>query len=539
MASAQKISELTTAGPLTGAELVPIVQNGGTLQTTVSAFVVLANISLLPVVSALQTQIAQVSAATSVNAAAITSTNAVVGNLANNVNALSIQVNANTNAITSVNAVADALEVRVSSVSAAVSVNAAAITSINAEVSLKAYRSGDYLTNVRYINFDTSVSTVPVTVGQVSWNTEDGTLEVGLYDGVTLKTGQNTYFYVKNDNAVTIPKGSLAMATGTLGASGKIIAEKAVADGSISAEYFLGVAANSIPVGNFGYITAFGLVRGMDTTGAPYGQTWANGDLLYANASVVGGLTNIPPAFPGFSTPLAIVINADTTNTGSIFVRMKTGEYLRQLHDVDLTTPVNNDVLLYDTSVSAWVNSPALTNAQASISALDVRVAAVSASVSSLNIQMAAVQASISAINSALAAIDVSALGALEARVSALEIRVDSVSALVSVNTAAITSTNNVVSVLEIRVSAVSALASALDVRVAAVSASVSALQIQVDAVSAALTSINNVVSALEIRVSAASATGTLNTASIVSINAVLTSILAILTNTNFRVTES
>lgn len=36
MASAQKISELTTAGPLTGAELVPIVQNSGTLQTTVS-----------------------------------------------------------------------------------------------------------------------------------------------------------------------------------------------------------------------------------------------------------------------------------------------------------------------------------------------------------------------------------------------------------------------------------------------------------------------------------------------------------------------
>ena len=37
MASPKKISELTTAGALTGAELVPVVQNGGTLQTTTSA----------------------------------------------------------------------------------------------------------------------------------------------------------------------------------------------------------------------------------------------------------------------------------------------------------------------------------------------------------------------------------------------------------------------------------------------------------------------------------------------------------------------
>ena len=299
MASAQKISELTTAGPLTGAELVPIVQNGGTLQTTVSAFVVLANVSLLPVVSALQTQITQVSAATSVNAAAITSTNAVVGNLTNNVNALSIQTNANTNAITSVNAVADALEVRVSAVSA------------------------------------------------------------GL------------------------------------------------------------VSANAVT------------------------------------------------------------------------------------------------------------------------SALDTRVANVSASVSTLNIQMAEVQASISAINSVLAAIDVSAILAVEARVSALEIRVSAVSVLVSANTAAITSVNNVVSALEIRVSNasaaivstnaalanVSALVSALDIRVAAVSASVSALQIQVNNVSAALTSTNNVVSALEIRVSAVSALASANAAAITSTNNVVSAL--------------
>jgi hypothetical protein len=243
-----------------------------------------------------------------------------------------------------------------------------------------------------------------------------------LYSGVVLKTGQNTYFYVKNDNSVNIPKGSLVMATGTLGASGKIIAELAVANGTVSPEYFLGIAANAINVGDFGYVTDFGLIRGLDTTGTPYSQTWVNGDLLYANASVTGGLTNTPPAFPGFSTPLAIVINAATTATGSIFVRMKTGEYLRQLHDVDLSTPSNNDVLLYDTSVSAWINSPALTNVQTSVSSLTIQVAAVSA----------------------LTSVNAAAIVSTNDVVSALEIRVSAASATGALNTASIVSINAV-----------------------------------------------------------------------------------------------
>jgi hypothetical protein len=616
VAASQKISELTTAGPLTGAELVPIVQNGGTLQTTVSVVAAFAVVSLVPVVSALATRIEQVSAAVSVvnarvdavivdvaaldvrltqvsaagtdNTAALVSVNDVVSALEVRVSAVSATGVANTQAITSinvavssqtdrlaavsalvsanatqiaivsaatsvnavqiaavsaltsvnaaaitsVNAVVSVLDVRVSaleaavsaigdvsaitalvstvaildaevsaltirvadvsvvtsvnsaaitSINAVVSTNTAAITSINAVVSTKANRIGDFLDSVQYIGFDTSVSTIPTSTGRFSWNSEDGTIDVGLYDGVILKTGQNTLYYVKNDNSVNIPKGSLVMATGTLGASGKIIAELAVADGTISPEYFLGVAANAIDVGDFGYVTDFGLIRGFDTTGAPYGETWVNGQVLYANASVTGGLTNTPPAFPGFSHPIAIVINAATTNTGSIFVRMKSGEYLRQLHDVDISTQASNDILIYNTSLSAWTNSQLLVETQASISALNIQVAAVSA----------------------LASVNAAAITSISDVVSALEIRVSAVSAVGATNAAAITSINGVVSALEIRVSAVSAQASAiqtqvnavsvlvssLNIRLAAVSASVSALQVQVNAVSAAVSS--------------------------------------------------
>jgi hypothetical protein len=527
MASSQKISELTTAGPLTGTELVPIVQNGGTLQTTVSLVAAFAVVSLTPVVSALATQITQVSSAvsavnvrvdtvsaavssldvrltqvssvgtantaaivstnnvisalevrvsavsatgvantsqiatvsalTSVNAVAITSVNAAisaldtrvsvlesavsaigdvsaiaglvstVGILEADVSALTIRVAAvsaatsvNADAITSTNAVvsvnAETLasvasivsteSLRLDAVSAAISVNSATITSVNAVVSTKVNRSGDFLENVRYINFDTSVNTVPTTVGQVAWNSEDGTVEVGLYSNVMLKTGQNTYFYVKNENSITIPKGRLVMAVGTLGVSGKITAELAIADGTVSPEYFLGVAANNIAVGDFGYVTAFGLVQGFDTTGAQYAETWADGDLLYPRPAGVGGLTNVPPAFPGFSVPVAIVILAAGASTGSIFVRMKSGEYLSQLHDVDLSAVASNDILVYNTSLSAWTNSPLLVQTQASVSALNIQVADVSAltsvnaaAITSLNAMVSTILALLSVTN--------------------------------------------------------------------------------------------------------------------------------------------
>lgn len=113
----------------------------------------------------------------------------------------------------------------------------------------------------------------------------------------------------------------------------------------------------------------------------------------------------------------------------------------------------------------------------ATVSALDTRIAAVSASVSALNIQLAAVSTALTSTNNV---------------VSALEVRVSAVSAAAGG--------------VQAQVNAVSALVSALDLRVAAVSASVSALQVQLNNVSAALTSANNVVSALEVRVSTVSA---------------------------------
>lgn len=188
---------------------------------------------------------------------------------------------------------------------------------------------------------------------RLAWDNENLTLTMGLVN-YQLKIGQNTIFCVKNVSGATINKGQTIMATGVLGASAKIEAGLAIADGSINAMMMLGVAAQDIANNAFGYVTQFGKVRGFNTTGAAYGETWADGDVLYFNPNVAGGLTNVAPAAPDLNLPIAYVLNA-SVGSGSIFVRMKQGEYLNELHDVAITSPVANQALIYDGTI--WENT--------------------------------------------------------------------------------------------------------------------------------------------------------------------------------------
>ena len=534
MASAQKISELTTAGPLTGAELIPVVQNGGTLQTTVSAFVALANVSLLPVVSALQTQISQVSALTSVNEAAITSTNAVISVLDTRVAAVSAsvaslniqmaEVQASISAINSVLAAIDTsaiqalegrvsvLEIRVSDVSVLVSANTASITSINAEVSLKANRNGDFLTNVQYIDFNTTTSYAPLP-GRLTWDIESGTLDLGLTGTVNLLIGQRTVAQVYNNSGVTLPKGKAVRVTGAQGQ--RLTGALAQADSDADSLTIFGIMLETVSVNRSGYVATDGLIRNVNTIG------YNDGDIVYLSPVSAGELTPTKPVAPQHLVQMGYIVNGGTAGAGEIYVKVQNGYELGELHDVKTSTSTSladGEVLAYNVSAKVWSNSTALIDAQASISALNIQLAAVSARTS----------------------VNAAAITSTNNVVSALEIRVSAASATGAANTAAITSINNVVSALEIRVSSVSAAVSALNVRVAAVSASVSVLNVQMVQViasisainsvlatidTAAITSINNVVSALEVRVSAVSATGVTNTAAITSINNVVSAL--------------
>lgn len=196
---------------------------------------------------------------------------------------------------------------------------------------------------------------------RVQWNQDDGTMDVGLYGGSVLQVGQELMYYAKNTSGALIANGTPVMFTGTVGSSGKLTFGLAVADGSVPAEYMMGVATQDIADNAFGYVTSFGLVRGFNTTGAPYGEVWADGDLLYFDPATPGTWTNVQPAAPNISVPVAVVVNAGSGGSGSIFVRMELSESLNNLQDVHVNGggPNDFDILVYDASQTRWENKPA------------------------------------------------------------------------------------------------------------------------------------------------------------------------------------
>jgi hypothetical protein len=195
--------------------------------------------------------------------------------------------------------------------------------------------------------------------GRMYWNRDDGTVDVDQYGDAVLQVGQELQYYAKNTSGGLVTNGTPVMFTGTVGASSKLTFGRAVANGSVPSEYMMGVATQDIANNEFGYVTNFGIVRGLNTTGSPYGQVWADGDLLYFNSSSPGTWTKFQPPAPGINVPVAVVLNAAPGGAGSIFVRMTVAEALIRLQDVYINGlgPLAGQVLIYDATQSRWENN--------------------------------------------------------------------------------------------------------------------------------------------------------------------------------------
>lgn len=223
-------------------------------------------------------------------------------------------------------------------------------------VSVKTGSEG--LTNpVEYIQFDTGATVSPVLNGQLTWNADEGTLNLGMHDGqVVQQIGLETFYRVKNQTGHSLVNGSVVMAVGAVGNSGQILVDYAQLDGV--PERTLGLVTHTINNGENGFATHFGIVRGINTTGSDYGETWLDGDILYLHPTIAGRLTKIKPEAPNFVVTIAMVIHAHTN--GQLFVRPTYGSRLADCAEVLITTPQDGETLVYDALSATWQNKPVL-----------------------------------------------------------------------------------------------------------------------------------------------------------------------------------
>jgi len=114
--------------------------------------------------------------------------------------------------------------------------------------------------------------------------------------------------------------------------------------------WIVGVANQNFAQNDYGDITWFGTVEGIDTS------IWPVGTILYASTTV-GGLTNTKPTQPAHIIQVAAVTNSHA-NQGSLLVRPTFGFHLSDLHDVYAPSPSDNELLKWNGTTNRWEDTP-------------------------------------------------------------------------------------------------------------------------------------------------------------------------------------
>lgn len=196
------------------------------------------------------------------------------------------------------------------------------------------------------VSFDTTPTGISSAAGKVYWDEDFGTLSITLAGGnVSLPVGQKSGAAVKNKTGSQINKGKVVRFSNASG--GNIEVAVATNTGTTNPRVYFGVAAENIANDGVGFAVSSGYIRGLNTNGLTVGA------LLYIGAS--GDLTPTKPAKPAFQVPIAVVTFVNSSS-GVIYVRVDNGVELNEVFDVDISTPLQGQVLSYNETDEIWEN---------------------------------------------------------------------------------------------------------------------------------------------------------------------------------------
>jgi hypothetical protein len=171
--------------------------------------------------------------------------------------------------------------------------------------------------------------------------------------GGTSDTAKILLTYVKYAESIT--KGQAVYVSG--GSGTNILVSKADNTTEATSSKTLGLVLTSGATNFQGKVITDGILDGLNTNTATIGDpVW-----LGTSGNLIFGLANKPVA-PAHLVYIGVVTRVSST-VGEIFVKIQNGFELNEIHDVLLTSLVNNDVLTYESSTGLWKNKQvSLTN---------------------------------------------------------------------------------------------------------------------------------------------------------------------------------
>lgn len=197
--------------------------------------------------------------------------------------------------------------------------------------------------------FDTINPAAAIGVGEMRWNDTDGTLEFLMKGGnVSLQLGQEQVAYVKSSTNGGLEKGKVVYIAGSDGSNKT--AAYAQANSEVGSSVTFGVMAETVTGGNKAFCITFGLLRDVDTSAL------TEGAIIWLSPSVAGGMTTTKPVAPDHLVQIGYCIRSHANN-GVVFVSIKNGYELDELHNVKITNPQDGQVLKYQASTGLWINA--------------------------------------------------------------------------------------------------------------------------------------------------------------------------------------
>jgi hypothetical protein len=211
------------------------------------------------------------------------------------------------------------------------------------------------------ITYDTNAGIEPDDLGETAWSLDNRTIAINKGNGVVQYVSQDlSYPVCRNADTTTLQRGELVMVDPTQAAQGqRLRVKRYVSNGTLPADLFVGMVIEAIAPNETGFVKWFGQVLNLSLPLLqPVGETWAEGDILWPNPAVAGGMTRFEPVAPAHKITVAAILRI-TGNNINMLVRPNLRTKIVDLHDVQVTNVQTNQVLSWDGSI--WRNADAAT----------------------------------------------------------------------------------------------------------------------------------------------------------------------------------
>lgn len=190
--------------------------------------------------------------------------------------------------------------------------------------------------------------TVPTQTSELTNNGADGVNPfITALDIPTAGQAGTLVREVKNMTGATLTKGTVVYISGANG--NKPLVSKALATTDLLSSRTFGLLQSNILNNGLGYCVVIGDLTGFNTS------SFTEGDQLYLSGATAGAVTNVKPTAPIHLVYVGKVTRSHPTE-GQIEVGIQNGYELEEIHDVLLTTPTNNEVLVYEQATDLWKN---------------------------------------------------------------------------------------------------------------------------------------------------------------------------------------